>query len=197
MSERPASENEILRRYLATAFQALRWKLDGVSEYDLRRPLVDSGTNLLGIAKHVGLVSAGYFSVVFGRPTATPEYPEHEPNADMWATADESADDIRQLLDTAAGEVDAALAELPIDAPGHVPWWGGDESNTSLGFVAVHLLAEVNRHTGQADILRETIDAQIGLAPGRENLPGADDGVDAQWWIDHRARLQALAESFR
>lgn len=197
MSGRPTSETEILRRYLAVAFEALRWKLDGLSEYDLRRPLVPSGTNLLGIAKHVAYVSAGYFGPVFGRPTATPDFPEHEINADMWATADETSDHIKGLLDIAAAEVDAALAELAPDAPGHVPWWGGDAPNTSVRFVAVHLLAEVNRHTGQADIVRENLDARVGLREGGTNLPGPDDGADAQWWADYRDRLQEVAESFR
>src|SRR5918995_4766377 len=82
-----------LCRYLRVAREALLWKLDGLSEYDVRRPLVPTGTNLLGLVKHVASVAAGYFGDTFGRP-----YPEPlpwmdddaEPNADMWATVDES-----------------------------------------------------------------------------------------------------------
>lgn len=50
-----------LHRYLQTAREALVWRLDGVSEYDIRRPLVPTGTNLLGLVKHVASVEAGYY----------------------------------------------------------------------------------------------------------------------------------------
>lgn len=189
--------DEILTRYLRSAFDALLWKLDGLSDYDLRRPLVASGTNLLGIAKHVALVSAEYFGAVFGRPSAVPPFPEDAgPNADMWATADESSEQIVDMLRTARDESLATITELGLDAPGHVPWWG-DGGSVTVFTIAVHVLAEINRHTGHADLTRELIDGAIGWNEGRENLPGADDGVDAQWWSDYRARLQALAESFR
>lgn len=197
MSDRPTAEADILRRYLTAGFEALQWKLEGLADYDLRRPLVASGTNLLGLAKHVGYVTAEYLTVVFGRPSAVPPFADTEPNADMWATADETSADIKALLATAAAEVDATLAELPLDTPGFVPWWGGESPNTTLRFVAVHVLAELHRHTGQADIVRELIDERIGWLAGKENLPGADDGVDAAWWVSYRQRLQATADGFR
>src|SRR5665213_3792971 len=82
-----------LIRYLQQGREVLLWKLDGVSEYDSRRPMVPTGTNLLGIVKHVATVESGYFGSVFGRPFAE-ELPwtadDAESNADMWATADES-----------------------------------------------------------------------------------------------------------
>ena len=82
-----------LGRYLQRGRDALVWKLDGLSEYDVRRPLVPTGTNLLGLVKHVASVEAGYLGATFDRP-----FPESlpwldddaEPNADMWATAAES-----------------------------------------------------------------------------------------------------------
>lgn len=189
-------DKETLRRYLRAGFEALRWKLDGLSEYDLRRPLVPTGTNLLGLAKHVALVSGEYFGMVFGRPSAIPAIDDDsEPNADMWATADEPADTIIGWLDTAAAEADATLAELDLTAPGHVPWW--DPGEVDLHRIAVHVIAELNRHAGHADIVRELIDGGVGLRDGVSNLPGERDGVDAQWWVDYRARLQATAESFR
>ena len=57
-----------LRRYLQEAREALLWKLDGLSEYDIRRPLVATGTNLLGLVKHQAGVEMGYFGDTFGRP---------------------------------------------------------------------------------------------------------------------------------
>jgi len=76
-----------LHRYLQAGREALLWKLDGLSEYDVRRPLVPTGTNLLGLVKHVASVEAGYFGDTFGRPFGEP-LPWFEegaaPNADMW-----------------------------------------------------------------------------------------------------------------
>ena len=84
-----------LQHYLQIAREALLWKLDGLSEYDVRRPMAPTGTNLLGLVKHVASVEAGYFGDTFGRPFDEP-LPwideDAEPNADMWATADESRD---------------------------------------------------------------------------------------------------------
>jgi len=83
-----------LHRYLQDAREALLWKLDGLTEYDVRRPMVPTGTNLLGLVKHVASVEFGYFGDCFGRP-----YDERlpwleddaEPNADMWAAPGETA----------------------------------------------------------------------------------------------------------
>ncbi len=82
-----------LRRYLQLAREAVLWKLDGLSEYDVRRPMVPTGTNLLGLVKHLASIELLYFGAVFGRPTDEPLpwfEDDAEPNADMWATAEES-----------------------------------------------------------------------------------------------------------
>ena len=189
-----STERDTLRRYLAGGFSSLRWKLEDLSEYDIRRPLVPTGTNLLGLVKHVASVSAGYFGPVFGRPTAvaTPWFDGDVPNADMWATDDESAPFILGLLDTAAAEADATLEALPLTTSGHVPWWG-DRGAVTLGMIAIHMVAEVHRHAGHADIVRELIDGRAGLLAANPNLPD----VDPAWWESHHSRLQATAESFR
>jgi hypothetical protein len=63
-----ADAKETLRRYLRSAREALLWKLEGRSEYDIRRPLTPTGTNLLGLVKHLSIVEAWYFGETFGRP---------------------------------------------------------------------------------------------------------------------------------
>jgi hypothetical protein len=59
-----------LHHYLQQARDALLWKLDGLSEYDIRRPLVPTATNLLGLVKHLTGVEFVYFGTTFGRPSA-------------------------------------------------------------------------------------------------------------------------------
>src|SRR5438132_6714816 len=73
------------------------WKLEGLGEYDVRRPLTPTGTNLLGLVKHLAIVEAGYFGEVFDRPfaEATDWFGDHpEPDADLWATAEETREGI-------------------------------------------------------------------------------------------------------
>src|ERR687893_2140567 len=110
-----------LQLYLQRARDALLWKLEGLSEYDLRRPMTPTGTNLLGLVKHVASVEAGYLGETFGRPFDEP-LPwldeDAEPNADMWATAEESREDIVGLYHRARTHADATIEALPLDAAG-------------------------------------------------------------------------------
>jgi uncharacterized damage-inducible protein DinB len=181
-----------LRRYLQVAREALVWKLDGLSDYDIRRPMVPTGTNLLGLVKHVASVEAGYFGEVFGRPFPEPiPWIEEgvEPNADMWATADESRDDVLAFYRRVWAHSDATIDALALDAEGEVPWWGAASNPVTLHTILVHMIAETNRHAGHADLVRELIDGAIGLRADNSNLP---DG-DAQWWREYSEQLEQVA----
>ena len=182
-----------LHRYLRTGREALLWKLEGLSEYDVRRPLVPTATNLLGLVKHVASVESGYFGEVFGRPFGEP-LPwfddDAEPNADMWATPEERRDDIVGLYRRAAAHADATIDALPLDAKGHVDWWPEDRREVTLHQILVHMVAETYRHAGQADIVRELIDGQVGYREGADNLPPGDK----DWWDSYRARVEQAAK---
>ena len=172
-----------LHRYLQVAREALLWKLDGLSEYDIRRPLVPTGTNLLGLVKHVASMEAGYFGVTFARPFGEPLpwFEEGaEPNADMWATADESREQIGGLYHRAWAHSDATIDGLELDARGRVPWWPDDRSEATLHLILVHMIAETNRHAGHADIVRELIDGATGDHQ-RSPLPRC---VAEPWWSE-------------
>jgi uncharacterized damage-inducible protein DinB len=181
-----------LHRYLKEARDALLWKLEGLSEYDARRPLVPTGTNLLGLVKHVASVAAGYFGETFGRP-----FPEALPwladgaeaNADMWATAEESREDVVGLYRRAWAHADATIDALDIDAIGHVPWWPADRNEVTLHRILTHMVTETSRHAGQADIVRELVDGAVGLRSTGDNLPPGD----RTWWDDYRARVEDAA----
>jgi uncharacterized damage-inducible protein DinB len=183
-----------LLRALAAGREALVWKLDGLSERDARWPVVPTGTNLLGLVKHVASVEAGYLGEVFGRPFPEPlPWFEDgaEPNADMWATADESRASVLGLYERVRAHSEATVAALPLDAPGVVPWWRPGARDVTLHQVLVHLVAETHRHAGHADLVRELLDGSAGVRPGGSNLPEEDEA----WWRGYRARLQAAAEA--
>jgi hypothetical protein len=188
----PQDPKADLHRYLQAARDALLWKLDGLSEYDVRRPLTPTGTNLLGLVKHVASVEFGYFGDTFDRPAGEP-LPwfdaRAEPNADMWATPDESREQIIALYRRAWAHSDRTIDSLPLDAVGHVPWWPEERRAVTLHGVLVHMIAETHRHAGHADIVRELIDGVVGLRAGNDNMaPG-----DAAWWESYRSRLEQAA----
>ena len=189
-----AGAKEDLHRYLRTGREALLWKLDGLGEYDVRRPMVPTGTNLLGLVKHMAGVEIGYFAETFDRPfEGTPSWvtdmDDLEPNADMWAGADESRQQIIDLYTAVAGHADATIESLPLDAMGTVAWWPPDRNQVTLHRVLVHVATETHRHAGHADIVREMIDGAAGLRPGNDNLaPG-----DRQWWDAYRSHLEDVA----
>jgi uncharacterized damage-inducible protein DinB len=182
-----------LHGYLQEARDAVLWKLDGLSEYDIRRPLVPTGTNLLGLVKHLASVEFGYFGDVFGRPSAEPlpwMAPDAEANADMWAAADQSREEIVALYRRAWIHSDETIRALPLDATGRVPWWRPETNEVTLHQILVHMIADTHRHAGHADIVRELIDGTAGLRAGHDNLPPRDRA----WWESHRARLERVAQ---
>lgn len=180
-----------LRRYLQRARDAVLWKLDGLPGYDVRRPVTPTGTNLLGLVKHLTFVELGYFGDTFGRPApearAWIEDDGSEPNWDMWATAEESRDDVVAGYRRAWAHADATIAELPLDAVGRVPWWADGE--VTLHRVLVHVIAETQRHAGHADVVRELVDGATGMRADAGNMPD----VDAAWWAAYRERLEEVA----
>jgi hypothetical protein len=167
------------------------WKLDGLAEYDVRRPLTATGTNLLGLVKHLTGTEARYFGEVFGRPflERLPWWGDEdfEPFADMWARPDESRAEIVDRYRRVWEHSDATIAALDIDAPGHVPWW--PRPDVKLFNVMVHVLTETNRHAGHADILREQLDGTVGTEAANTLL----QSFDAAFWADRRAVIEQVA----
>ncbi|MFB6393242.1 DinB family protein [Polymorphospora lycopeni] len=173
--------------------QTLVWKVEGLSEYDVRRPLTATGTNLLGLVKHLATLEAWYFGEVFGRP-----YPEplgrwqDADGSDLWVTPDETREQILDFYQRAWGHADVTIEELPIDAPGHVPWWS--RPDVKLFNIMVHVLQETARHAGHADILREQLDGRTGVrAEYEEQIDTA--AREAYWAKIERAAREAAGGS--
>lgn len=183
---------QTLLDYLGEHRRAVLWKVRGVPERDLRMPLTPTGSNLLGLVKHLAAMEAGYFGECLGRPFPEPmpwAGPDAEVNADMWATAEESPEQIVDLYRRTVAWADESLAGLALDSPAHVAWWGRPE--TTVHRLLVHMLAETARHAGHLDILRETVDGGRGL---REAMPNLPDG-DEDWWRNYVEKLRAVALS--
>ena len=168
------------------------WKLEGLSEYDARRPLTATGTNLLGMIKHLSVSEAWYFGEVFGRPFPGrwPRWDDPAGHLDeMWAAAGESRAGIVERYRRAWAHSDATISALAIDAPGHVPWW--PRPDVKLFNILVHMVTETSRHAGQADILREQLDGAVGF-----DADSADrHGRDVAFWEAHRTKVEEAARA--
>ncbi|MFJ2004381.1 DinB family protein [Streptomyces chartreusis] len=170
--------------------KTLLWKLDGLSEYDARRPLTATGTNLLGLVKHVATVEARYFGEVFDRPSPEPlcRWGDSD-GSDQWATEDETRDQIIEFYRRTWEHSDATINELSLASPGHVPWWAEPSPNTNLFAVMLHVLTETIRHAGHADILREGLDGRTGVRPEYEQP------IDEEARAAYRAKIEQAARS--
>jgi hypothetical protein len=199
---------EYLHSDLRDARATMLWKLEGLREYDVRRPMTPTGTNLLGLVKHLTITEAWYFGEVFRRP-----FPERLPwrdndtdtrsddakvaalfdyklqLADMWATEDESRLEIVDRYRRMCTHSDATIAALDIDAPGYVAWW--PRPNVKLFNILVHVLTETTRHAGHADILREQLDGSVGTQEGNTGL----EALDATFYENHRANVERSAQA--
>lgn len=182
-----------LLHYLQESRDALLRALDGLGEYDARRPLTPSGTNILGVVKHLAGVESGYLGDCLGRPSPL-RFPWVDDGsiwdgADMWVTADESRDYIVGLYRSAWTHSDASITELPLDAPAHVEWWPQERQATTMGHLLARVVAETAQHAGHADILRELVDGR----GGRDH----DGFGDERYWTTYVARIQAAADAHR
>src|SRR5262245_66604379 len=181
---------ECLHEQLQWTRDALVWKLDGLSEYDIRRPLTATGTNLLGLVKHVATWEARYFGEVFDRPfpQPLPRWKDSD-GSDLWVTEGESREQIIDFYRRAWEHADATISELPIDAPGHVPWW--PRPDVQLFSIMVHVLNDTTRHAGHADILREQLDGAIGM--NAQSASWIED--DSAYWQQRRATIEQAART--
>ncbi|MET7342364.1 DinB family protein [Streptomyces sp. NPDC058369] len=182
---------ERLHNNLRTAREAVLRKLDGLGEYDIRRPLTWTGTNLLGLVKHLSFWDARYFGEVFGRPfpEPLPRRQDNEPGGpEMWAAEDETREEITSRYRRVWAHSDATIAALALDAPGRVEWWGRPE--VRLFDILVHMHGETARHAGHADILREQLDHATG-----RSAAVAEKQEDAAFWEAHRAKVERAAKA--
>ena len=182
---------EHLHDHLRWVREALVWKLDGLCEYDIRRPLTSTGTNLLGLVKHLAVWESRYFGEVFGRPfpEPLPRWDDEAANdAAFLATVHQTRDEITGLYRRVWEHTDATINALAIDAPGYVPWW---REHVKLFNIMVHMLSDTTRHAGHADILREQLDGAVGVNAQSAAL----DGHDSAFWQARYATIEQAARA--
>ena len=186
----PDAVDELLA-HLQASRRRIVGALEGLSEYDVRRPLTASGTNLLGLVKHLLGGEVMYFGESVGRPLdpPLPWYADGSvwDNADMWALPSQSREELVGAYRAAWERSDAAIAELGPAHPAQVAWWPEERRRTTLGRLLVRVALDTAQHAGHADILREQL---VALGPDH------DYWTDEEWSA-HVARIQEAADAFR
>ncbi len=154
-------EKESLHVGLDRHRDVVLWKVDGVPDDQLRRPMTPSGTSLLGLVKHLGSVEYGWFCETFGRDGEAIPFVEDDPDADMRVGPDETTAETLDYYRRARAAADRVIDELNLDDVG-TAWFG---EPVSMRWVLIHMLEETARHAGHMDILRELIDGATGDHP--------------------------------
>jgi uncharacterized damage-inducible protein DinB len=154
-------EKESLHASLNRHRDVVLWKIQELDDAALRRPMTPTGTNLLGLVKHLAAVEYSWFSETFDRPTEPLPFDDNDENADLRLTPDETTADILAFYGRARAASDAVINEVDLDQTG-TAWYGGE---VSLRWVLIHMIEETARHTGHMDIVRELIDGAVGDFP--------------------------------
>ncbi|MGJ7909178.1 DinB family protein [Actinopolyspora sp. H202] len=182
-----------LLRYLQEARETVLRGLDGLDDYDARRPLTPSGSNILGLVKHLAGIESGYLGDCVGRPSpiCLPWVADGSiwDDADMWATPEQSREYLTGLYRQAWEHSDTSITQLGLETPAHVAWWAPGQRDTTVGHLLVRVVAETAQHAGHVDILRESIDGQ----GGRNHEEYGGQG----YWAGYVARIQAAADTYR
>jgi hypothetical protein len=135
----------------------------------------------------VATCEAWYFGEIFDRPFPEPlQRWQDADGSDLWVTPDESREQIIGFYQRAWEHADATINELPIDAPGHVPWW--PRPDVKLFNIMVHVLQDTTRHAGRADILREQLDGRTGVTAEYE------EQIDTAVRDARRAKIERAAQ---
>ena len=152
------AEKESLKVSLDRHRDAVLWKLEGLGDDDLRRPMVPSGTSLLGLVKHLAAVEYGWFCDTFGRETEPLPFDDDDPEADLRIEPEETTEEILAFYGRARAAADQVIAELEVEDTGTA--WSG--AAVTMRWVLIHMIEETARHAGHVDILRELIDGMAG-----------------------------------
>ena len=156
------SEKETLLAFLDNNRAVMVWKLDGLSEGDARRPMVRSGTNMLGLVKHLAWVERWWFEYNFaGREVDFP-WSDDDPDADFRVEAEESIADIVTLYEVSVADSNGIIDSADLDDLAAV---SRDGVSRSRRWIVGHMVEETARHAGHADIVRELIDDNTGYMP--------------------------------
>ncbi|MDN5764767.1 MAG: DinB family protein [Humibacillus sp.] len=181
-----ADERDGLIAYLDQQRDAFVSVSFGLTEEQIRMTPTAGSLSVGGLIKHVTTCERGWADRMAAAPDIpAPPKPSTEAAASAWGDDFRVTDDdtLERLLAGLAGVGDRTrevLQRADLDAavpvPHDAPWFPKDVDAWSVRWVAMHIVEELARHAGHADIVRESIDGatMYELVAAREGWPETD-----------------------
>lgn len=179
-------EKTLLLRHLDEVQRSLLWKAEGLSDAALRRPMTPTGTNLIGIVKHLTGITYGYLVAAFGQEQDADRMADGLDDEelffglDLWATPDESVEELVAAYRRACAAATRSIEALDLDATGT----HHSGNSVTLREMILTVLLDTTRHAGHADVVRELTDGRVGSRPGDPMSPD-----DEEYLRMYRARI--------
>jgi uncharacterized damage-inducible protein DinB len=173
-------ERELLLAYLAQQRDGLRYAAFGLTDDQARLTPTKGSLSIGGILKHCCEGEAGWIGLVAGRERASAEDGQARYEDHFRFGPDDTLDALLFRYEQVAKETEAVIGGLALDHPVPVPqdepWFPKDVESWSVRWVLLHLIEEIARHAGHADIIRETIDGATmhPLMAAAEGWPATD-----------------------
>ena len=175
------NERELLLAYVDQQRDGIRFAAYGLTDDQARLAPTAGTLSIGGLVKHVTAMELSWMDTVIQRPSNG----SIEESADQYEDGftlrpEETLAGALAELDAAASRTEEIVRELdldhPVPVPKGVPWFPQDVDAWTVRWVLLHLVEEVARHAGHADIVRESIDGatMFELMAGAEGWPATD-----------------------
>ena len=173
-----ADERELLLAFIAQQRDGVRYAAFGLTDEQARVTPTASALSIGGLVVHVTQMERGWMDTVLQREGAGTDEDSYESGFRL--DADQTLAEALADLDAVAAETATIVGGMSLDAPvpvpQDVPWFPDDIDAWSLRWVLLHLIEEIGRHAGHADIIRESIDGanMYELMAGVEGWPATE-----------------------
>lgn len=172
-----ADERDLLLGYLTQQRDGLRFASFGLSEEQIRLRPTRSTLSVGGLIKHAAVTERNWTRIMVQAPAPGGE----DEYRDSFAVSDDETlagllttlDEVGQETAEAVAGLDSLEVRVPLPP---APWFPDNPEGFSARWILLHVLEELARHAGHADIVREQIDGatMYALMAGAEGWPETD-----------------------
>ncbi len=159
MNREANERRELLLDYLNAQRRHVLGIVDGLTEEQLRRPVLGSGWSCMGMLSHLALdIEDFWFTAVVGGQGC-----DVRATSNAWHVPDDVP--AMRMIDRYRAAIlrsDSVIGSTAVGAP--PGWWPqdlfGDWRMEDLGEVMLHVMAETACHAGHLDAVRELLDGR-------------------------------------
>jgi uncharacterized damage-inducible protein DinB len=171
-------ERELLLAYIDQQRDGVRNAAFGLTDEQARLTPTAGTLSIGGLVKHVASTESGWIDMIEQHPGAGTDGAAYEDGFTLGPA--ETLAGALARLDQVAARTAAVIRATDLDAavpvPRGVPWFPADVESWSVRWVLLHLVEEIARHAGHADIVRESVDGatMYELLAAAEGWPATD-----------------------